>query len=1190
MKKNGFTDLFPRGERLKILLTMKMFLFFTLALTLSASASIYSQNQRVSLEFSGASVLDIFNEIKEQTGLRFIYNEEKVEELDAINFDVLDMRVDEALEEIFKDTKLECQFYDDVIMVVDRVPELPVKKVEQERKTIKGIVTDKEGNTLPGVSVIIKGTTNGTATDIDGNYSIQFDGDAAVLVFSFVGMISQEIVYSGQVIQNVSLTEDAEMMSEVVVTGYQTISRERATGSVSIVSSDELESKSTSILDKLEGKLPGLQLNITDDFYGNLPSITVRGVATVSREAGQSEPLIVLDGFVFNGSINDINENDIESVVLLKDAAAASIYGAKAGNGVIVISTKKGGAKGLKVEYTGSYSFSQKADLGYFDWASSEDLVDLEVERFNTVEPYYQDRSSYVSNLRPYSKVYGVLLDYNEDADASRRDTRLAALKNIDNRKIKEKYLLQSVSKTKHNLNISGGSEKFKYISSLYYTDSKGLMKDDEIQDYKLSLRADYNISEKLKFSVSGTYLKSEGNKSPYRSVSTLGTTPEVLEIAPYEEIVDPSGNFTSINKYRPSELWTPVQQAGGYGLDFNPISDAQHLKFDNSKDNYTLKASLQFNIFNGAWLEIAHQYQKIESKRYERLGEKSFEMRQLQNSFGSLTNIFSGDFVFNLPQGDRLSVIDNGMFANISRMKLNFSKEIRDKYRVDAVAGFEYNHTKTKNKKDTYFNGVSALDVKVEGTHPFTGESLNNKIYPNAYFAAGAYDIGVYNPYGYSYNYPREKYFISGFFNVNLSYDDRYSISASSRLDASNLNGAKKNNTPFWSVGAKWNLNNEEFFKNDFINRLHLRATYGVNGNVPDIYSSAPFTILRQGNNRNGDFSYFITSPANNSLTWEKTNNLNLGLDLSMLNHRINLSADIYSKISKDVLGQTQVNPSSTGSFLVYKNNGEIINRGLEFSLSVDAIKSKNFNWNSTLSFGYNKNRVEKVSNFEINDVVGRTSLVAGFPFASAFAYKWAGLNNEGVPQFWKGDEKVTNVNDLEFKDFKYMGSYVPSKNVSWNNTFTHKNWSLSLLFVYNGGHVMKLNNYDLDNYSFFGGNFTALNKNITKRWKKPGDEQFTDFHKVGVSNSHWSNSSSQNYAKADYVKLRDLIVSYDINKDWASSIGLEYLTLSFQAKNIYTWTANDQGIDPEAHQITQGKRVLPIMPSYLFGVKIGF
>lgn len=584
MKKNGLPDLFPRGSRLKILIMMKMFIFLTFALTLSASASIYSQNQRVSFELEEASILDVLNEIKEQTGLRFIYNEDKIEELGAINFDASDMRVDEVLEEIFKDTNLECRFQDDVIMIVDRAPE-PIKEQKQEKKVIKGKVTGEDGLPMVGVSVVIKGTYSGVSTNMDGIFSITANTDEKVILeFSFIGMQKKAVEFKGEEFLTIVLEEDVNQLGEVVTVGFFKQAKNSFTGVATVIKADEIKSVSnTSILAAISTFDPSFR--IAESEFGSdpnrLPDINIRGKgsfydpASLTDEFNPNRPTFVLDGFeVSFQTVRDLSIDRIETITLLKDAAATAIYGSRAANGVVVIDTKKDKSGKLRINY--NYSLNVEApDLRTYNLTNAAEK--LEVERlaglYESSQPgtYFEKQQLY--NAKLYNVSRGV-------------DT----------------YWLGQPVRTgygqRHTLGLSGGDKYLTYGFTLGYNDTQGVMKGSGRKQVSISSRLNYRWKN-LTFSNNLRIQFLNSDQSPY------GSFEQYTLLNPYYRLTDDNGNRLKAIGEDLVELYP------GAKTFLNPVYEAEELNNKSFSKGHSIS-----NDFNVKW-EINEALKLNASIRY---------------------------------------------------------------------------------------------------------------------------------------------------------------------------------------------------------------------------------------------------------------------------------------------------------------------------------------------------------------------------------------------------------------------------------------------------------------------------------------------------------------------------------------------------------------------------------------------
>ena len=566
MKSNWKSAVFSvkKSKTFKIMRLLMIFCFFFVS---GAMANGYSQEQVVSLNLHQCDVNTLCQEIWKQTGLRFIYNEEHVKNLTAFDVKADKKTVREVLDQVFDNTSLRYFFEQDVIYILAKSGQ--VKK--QETKQASGTVKDKKGEPLPGVTVLIKGTHNGVVTDIDGNFMIKIPRDTVTFVFSFVGMKKQEVKYTPGKKLNIVMEEDVEQMEEVVVTGYQTLSKERNAGSFGIVSGSEIKERvglTGSVLESMEGLTSGLNINYADgqDKY------LIRGLTSISSNRS---PLFVVDGVAMSSENfeNMVNSNDIESITFLKDATAASIWGARAANGVVVITTKKGKDtdRKIKISYDGSFTYKGMPDFGYMQYMSSGTLIksateifDPEFYTWNAVTTTNNGISGFLPIVYPHElPMYKAV---NKEYTEVERDEELARLASLNNRSQIEDLFMQPAFFTNHSLSFMGGSGVHRYYGSLGFGNDQT---NDKVRTnkYMLNLKQDFNFTDWLKIDLTvNLAMTDKKNKSMY-SVNN--------SILPYMMFKDENGNALShsvLNFYEPDRL--NYENLSGVSLDYIPLED----------------------------------------------------------------------------------------------------------------------------------------------------------------------------------------------------------------------------------------------------------------------------------------------------------------------------------------------------------------------------------------------------------------------------------------------------------------------------------------------------------------------------------------------------------------------------------------------------------------------------------------
>ena len=837
MKSNWKSAVFSvkKSKTFKIMRLLMIFCFFFVS---GAMANGYSQEQVVSLNLHQCDVNTLCQEIWKQTGLRFIYNEEHVKNLTAFDVKADKKTVREVLDQVFDNTSLRYFFEQDVIYILAKSGQ--VKK--PETKQASGTVKDKKGEPLPGVTVLIKGTHNGVVTDIDGNFMIKIPSDTVTFVFSFVGMKKQEISVTDKEFIEVVLEEDREALADVVVTGYQTIAKERATGAYSIVDEETLKKKPTSNLAQaLVGLVPGLTV-VSAPVDGQV-RFAIRGQGTISQVSmgnanfkPDNDPLIVVDGFPISGyrldsdPFSTINPNDVESVTVLKDAAATSIYGARAANGVIVITTKKGrtGSK-LEIAADAYWSVSSRTDLDYlFNMASAGNQFRFEglMHKYNPINLASNDPYTKLSSRRRYmSAPFGMLYerDNKKNLSAGDYEAKKQELIELGNREVWKddlnEYMFQRMMRQQYNVSLRGGSEKLDYAFSASYDDEDSYLQENGKRRMLLNLASNARLTKNLtfEFAVSTMFDRDENN----------GTSIESMRgwLSPWTRLTDDEGNFvhvaTSQTVYEPL-LMSGEYYAGKTPTDwtYNPAADRKYMDNYSKTMNYRVQGGFEYRTNWGLNVSAKGQYEQRRYTKHVSYEPESFYVRNLYNTYAE--PLESGRYVSYFPTGGVFSNEGHTYEAYNLRGQVDYTM-IKDKHMFNALVGTEV------------ISATTEADPKV------TRYGYNK--YTNSVLTELDYVTKRNNIFGVSEYMPFEKLgslstledrFFSVYANASYTYDDRYSVTASFRTDASNFQAedVRDKFSPFWSVGASWLISNERFMQEvSWVDQLKLRVSYGIAG-----------------------------------------------------------------------------------------------------------------------------------------------------------------------------------------------------------------------------------------------------------------------------------------------------------------------------------------------------------------------
>lgn len=1045
-------------------------------------------------------------------------------------------------------------------------------------RTISGHVMDASGEPLAGVPVCIGETRVCTVTDAEGFYTFPIPTDKTVLKFTYVGMSAQyATIDSGNtdVKRDIVMTGD-NTLSDVLVTGYQVISRERATASYDILGQKVLDKPSVSVAERLVGTVAGLATSVDAD--GNI-SLMVRGQGTLIANAS---PLLIVDGFPVEGGLSSLNPNDIESISVLKDAAAASIWGARASNGVIVVTTKKSKTKGLNVEFSTSLKVGSKTDLDYLrNHASSARAVDYEKSVFgkygNTAINNGASWNSFRVQQGWYVTSAGMLYNQmmNGQMTASDMDAALKQLAMQDNSGQIEDHLLRRPTYEQYNLSLSGSNDRMNNYVSMLYSNDITRFKGTGTKNFQFNYRGTAKVFKWLDLNVAAMVNYADDK---YNGVNAS----DIRELAPYDMLVNADGTNANLGHYR---HYTPLIDAmvpAGlfpYAWDYNPITEMQNRNLRAKTLSTRLQAGLTFKIIDGLTFESKIQYERIKRDTRELYGEQTFYVRNMVNTT-STWNRGENKVTQNLPSGSILEEAgltrENYSFRN----QLNYNAVFADVHDVSFVGGIEISQFKTNGTVYAPSYGYDDKHLTV-GLLPNGTSGLKNWLGNNL-------TLNYNNRYSYYLN----RYF-SAFANVGYTYDSRYTVSASLRTDAANFiaDDPSYRYSPFWSVGFSWNMHNEAFMKDlTAIDMLRPRITFGSNGNSDSSTSTMPLISLNGYDQYSGELLASIATKGNPTLRWEKTYTTNIGVDFSLWKRKLYGKIDYYSKQGQDILGSVTI-PMVHGSRLEVFNNAEISNKGIEIALGSEMDICKDLHWNGSLTFAYNKSKVKSLYNNSLayySMVQGASNFhVEGYALNPLFSYAYAGVKNMGSEDTPLMKPAVNLVDGevmpfggsttVEGRDFLlYQGTTVAPYNIGMTHAFSYRNFDLSMTFTGKFGHKFRRTGF---NYAGRGDIPNAQIGDLDNKAYAPMPLQ------EGDNLTDWSMSRYMDYltANANNVRLQELSFSYSLPGSLLQRAGLGRLTLYVQGNNLFTIKACDE--DPE---YTYGH--LRLLPSWTFGLKLSF
>ncbi|TXH23244.1 MAG: SusC/RagA family TonB-linked outer membrane protein [Chitinophagaceae bacterium] len=1194
----------------QFLLTMRFIILFLTIGMLQVAAKTNGQN--VSISGNGISLIKVFKEIKQQAGFVFFYDKAILKKASLVTIHAKKASVESILNQAFQNQPLTWSIKNKTITVI---PKPIVEKTNQQLVSdvvtpvateIRGIVTDEEGAPLSGVSVVVKGTSRGTTTNSIGMYSITVNNDNTVLVFSMVGYSSQEIVVNGRTNINIKLAILVKSQEEVLIvsTGYQNITKERSAGSFAKPDMEIVRNRSTSmnILQRLDGLVPGLTVNNAPQSENPL---LIRGLSTIgikddngANTGTNRSPLFVVDGIALDDVLS-INPQDVADISVLKDATAASIWGARASNGVIVITTKKGNLnEKVRVQYDGFINFQGKPDLGYVPILTSKQYIQTAKEIFDPVLSPWSSVSSF-TNLGSTGVAPHEVILYNRARGIISEDQAnksLDSLASINNHQQIKDLFYRNASLMNHSITLSGGTRNYSFYGSLAATDLKSPTPSEKNNTYKINLRQDFNLNKWLQF-----YLITDLTNT----FTSAGRQPAVdYRFYPYQLFRGNNGENLGVPYvgYLSDSTRQVMESLSRVNLNYVPLDEVNYGYTKSDALMNRITGGTKIKIYDGLRFEGVYGYVRGANKTTKYDDAKSFALRNELVQF-TVANSPSVAPTYYLPTtGGNYSVANLTQKNWTVRNQLIYDNSWNNNlHQLTLLAGQEAQSqlllTTTSKLKgyDEALQTYTLLDYK-----SLNVDGVDGPVMPNS-FGNSTYTEKPFN------KTESEVRYVSYYANAGYTFNRKYTVNGSWRVDHSNLFGIDKSaqNKPVWSVGGKWMLGQENFFKNtNWLYDLAFRATYGVTGNAPIPGTASSYDVLSpftSGLLLNG-VGLNIATAGNPKLTWESTKIINFGLDFSVIKNRLNGSVDVYNKKTDNLIGNMAVN-SFTGYATIIGNYGSLQNKGVEFSLNSLNVENKNFSWTSVLSLAYNKNIITQL-NSSVAITTGeqkvRSQYLTDYPAFAIFAYKYAGLDNLGDPQVYLQDNTITKApNITKPEDIIYKGTYQPVWSGGLSNSLTYKRFTLAANVIFNLGHVMRVDvspNYLFSDFAgrimthrnIFGmsdqSGFTAgqIHPSFLDRWKKPGDEANTIIPSYLSSTALSETRRSIDYytfadvnvTSASFAKLRDISLMYSLPESISNSLKIEDIRLRLQVSNIMLWKANKYNIDPEFHDARNGVR----------------
>ncbi|HYG19669.1 MAG TPA: SusC/RagA family TonB-linked outer membrane protein [Ohtaekwangia sp.] len=1188
---------------------MKIWLFLMIPLGVAMAGTAHSQNVTIALK--DVTVRQALHALERESGYSFFYNDSFEDLNKNVSITAQNEPLGTVIGRLLDRTALTHKFLEGKLIVI------VLRDVEEKVKVKGQVIAGDTKETLPGVNVTVKGTTRGTITNANGEYTLEVD-QGVTLVFSFVGYLTTEVIVSSETVINIALQVDAKTLNEVTVvsTGYQEMDKRLFTGSAVTLAAKDIKTEGTVDLSRmLQGRAAGVSVQNVSGTFGAAPKIRVRGATSIT---GDNKPLWVIDNVVLEDVVNisaeqlttgdpntligssvaGLNADDIESITVLKDASATALYGARAKDGVIVIKTKKGRVGKPQITYTGNFSTYLKPSYDNFNILNSVDQMSVysEMERKGLLN--HSDMSM-LPNGGVYKKMYDIINDsFNEETDEyellntpeeRRAYLRRYALANTDWFDL----LFKNSFVQEHSLGLSSGTEASQlYFSASYYNDN-GWTIADNVDRYTLNARGTFKLSDKVSFG-----LTANGSSRVQRVPGTIAREVNVVEgmynrdfdINPFSYALNTSRVLTAYDETGNLEYFTRnyapfniMHEVNSNYIDLNLLD--LRLQGDFS---YQVTRDLKYE-FVGAVRDVRttteHKVEEASNMAEAYRADDTQVIRQ-----GNKFLYYNPDFpnldpVVVLPEGGFYNRSDDQMRSYYLKNQLNWDHKFNSRHNLTVVAGQEI---RLVNRQNSYSNGYGYQFNK--GGLAFTDYLIIKQLLEGnfQYFGMG---------------YTRERY-ASFYAGANYSWNDKYVFNTTVRMDGSNRLGESRTARwlPTWNVSAAWNLDTEAFMKDiRAIDFFTLKAGYGLTANVGNATNSS--VVYRSGTTPRPHFEetesqIIIEGLENQDLTWEKQYETNIGLSAGFLN-KITLTLDYYRRNHFDLI--SVIKTSGIGGE-PYKaiNYADMKSRGVDLSVGTTVLDHRGLNWTSNFVFSFNKSRITNLKNLPriYNLVFQDGGAQQGYPVRGLFSIDFQGLDPEtGIPNFIDHNGNVgTDVylQSLNTQYLKYEGPVDPTVTGGFSNTFRYKDFSLNVFLTYQAGNKIRLNPAFKSAYS----DLDAMPREFLDRWILPGDEQYSNVPAIpdlanlaalGATYPYNAyNYSSERVADGSFIRMRTIALTYDFPARLLSGTTFSNASISLTGTNLWLLYADKRlyGQDPEF--FTSGGVALPVARQVTLSVKL--
>lgn len=1152
----------------------------------------------------------VFDEVEQQTGMLTLFSNNELDMERVVALEVREYALEELYRCMLEGTNLEFEILKSYIVIrpIREEVGVPVSKMYK----IEGKVLDKEGLPLPGVTIVMKGSSRGVITDSNGDFHILLPGkERIVLRFSFIGKRMKEVVCIAGTYLKVVLEDESQEVNEVVITGYQNISKRHLTSAVTSLDADEIMLPGVSSIDRmLEGNVPGMIFMQNSGQVGVTPRLRIRGTSTI---LGSQEPLWVIDGIIQNDPVNvdasqvndldfvnllgnaisGLNPNDVARIDVLKDASATTLYGVRAANGVIVITTKKGKQGPLVVNYNFTGSLTMRSR--YSD--RSIDVMNA-VERIDYSREIIEKGLAY-PRIGSWVGYEGVLKDYYDrkiSFDEFQQRVSFYEENNTDWFDV----ICRDAFSHNHNLSLSGGTSSLRYYISLGYNRENGILRKEYGDRYTARLRLATNYKRwEVSFGLTGNIQEKHYTPSEVGLLNYAYNTSRAVPV--YNE---------------DGSLWYYPKQGNFYMVNYNVLNEQEYSGQKVGGNGISLLTNIGYRFLPSLKAEIVFAYNKNNTKQRVYFGERTSYMADLR---AELYNGTRGMVI--VPYGGELRKDNTESNSYTLRGQLNYNQGMdRDGNHVLVMMlGGELNSVKYTGKKQYFWGNLSGsgklLSEIPAGEYPRYDSWISEL--PEAHGISKHQITNMASLYG----------------SLSYSIRDVYIFNMNARIDASNKFGKEANRKllPIWSVSGRWNVKDDLLHTFNWVDDFSVRVSFGYQGNMLDL--ETPEMIIEHGewDNIMESNKASIYKFPNPNLTWEKTSSFNMGVDFSFFKGRVRGTFSSFIKKTREAFLKKKISViNGVKEYIV--NQGTLDNRGMELGLSCYILSSasgKGFSWRIDPQIGQVVNKLvdESVDEVLHNDYTYQNYIdgevqVAGRPLNSFFSYEFTGLNPaDGRPTFARiGEEHWEEYAGMLKEDvfqtvMKYSGCRVPYIQGAIGNTFSFRNFMLSCNFTYSIGAKVRLLRLYSDVNNVLPQPVENLRREFLNRWQRPGDEKYTDipglltnsqFAETMSNAGAWWRGESYKFAEniwqmyndsdirvvsGDYLKLQQLSLRYSLPESWCEKIQLSSLQLSLTALHLATWGHKAlRGQDPNTQTGSSSNINVPIRPSYSFSLNATF